>query len=57
MQFCGEKRERERESERKKHREREKSDLIESLNLELPKVGYPNLQYKEVVSPSRGLAQ
>ena len=46
MQFCGEKRGRERESERKKHREREKSDLIESLNLERPKVGYPNPPYK-----------
>ena len=46
MQFCGEKRERERESEREKHRERDKSDLIESLNLERPKVGYPNPPYK-----------
>ena len=46
MQFCGEKRERERESERKKQREREKSNLIESLNLEQPKVGYPNPTYK-----------
>ena len=46
MQFCGEKRERKRESKRKKHREREKSDLIESLNLERPKVGYPNPSYK-----------
>ena len=46
MQFCGEKRERERESERKKYKEREKSDLIESLNFERPKVGYPTLPYK-----------
>ena len=46
MQFCGEKREREREFKRKKHREREKSDLIKSLNLEQPKVGYPNPPYK-----------
>ena len=46
MQFCGEKRERKRESESKKHKEREKSDLIESLNLERPKVGYPNPPYK-----------
>ena len=44
--FCGEKRGRKGESERKKHREREKSDLIESLNLERPKVGYPNPPYK-----------
>ena len=46
MQFCEEKRERKRESERKKQREREKSDLIESLNLEQPKVGYPNPPHK-----------
>ena len=39
-------RERERESKKKKHREREKSDLIESLKLERPKVGYPNPSYK-----------
>ena len=37
---------RERESKKKKHREREKSDLIESQNLERPKVGYPNPPYK-----------
>ena len=46
MQFCGEKRERKRDYERKKHREREKSDLIESLNLKRPKVGYPYPPYK-----------
>ena len=46
MQFRGEKRERKRESESKKHREREKGDFIESLNLERPKVGYPNPPYK-----------
>ena len=39
-------RERERESERKKQREREKNDLIESLNLEQPKVGYSSSLYK-----------
>ena len=39
-------RKRERESKKKKHRERENSDLIESLNLERPKVGYPNPSYK-----------
>ena len=39
--------EREKErSERKKHRERENSDLIESLNLEQPNVGYPDPPYK-----------
>ena len=42
-----ERKEKEKEKpERKKHREREKSDLIESLNLEQPKVGYPNPPYK-----------
>jgi len=46
MQFCGKKRERKRGSERKKHREREKSDLIESLSLEQPKVGYLDPPYK-----------
>ena len=38
--------EKEKESERKKHKEREKSDPIESLNLERPKVRYPNPPYK-----------
>ena len=42
--------ERERESRKRKATEREteteKSDLIESQNLEQPKVGYPNLLYK-----------
>ena len=42
MQFYGEKRERNRGSER----ERKKSDLIESLNLEQPKVGYLDPPYK-----------
>ena len=46
MQFGGEKRERKRGFERKKHREREKINLIESLNLEQPKVGYPDPPYK-----------
>ena len=50
--------EREREGLRgRKRKEREKSDLIESLNLEQPKVEYPNLSYKLVVSPSSVLAQ
>ena len=39
--------EREREGLRgRKRRKREKSDLIESLNLEQPKVGYPGPSYK-----------
>ena len=43
----GRRKEREREGLRgRKLREREKSDLIESLNLEQPKVGYPNPPYK-----------
>ena len=42
-----ERKEKEKEKpERKKHKEREKSDLIESLNLEQLKVGYPNQPYK-----------
>ena len=46
MQFWGKKKERERESERiweeDNIEKEEKSDLIGSLSLEQPKVGYPD---------------
>ena len=57
MQFCGEKRERKRESESKKHREREKSDLIESQNLERPKVGYSKPTIQISCEPKWGSAR
>ena len=42
-----ERKEREKEGLRGRNVEKkEKSDLIESLNLEQPKVGYPNPPYK-----------
>ena len=43
----GGRKEREREDlRRRKRREREESDLIGSLSLEQPKIGYPDPPYK-----------